>query len=221
MDSVIEIQRQTHEDIERFERALYTLLSRPQPTHSHSLQKEHKASQILDRLFSRIVTLNDLYHDEDARKKELDALSAQSHQNDLSEFYERLNKIQEHHNKYPDAVPLAFDFEIAAFFDEPAQDGDEDFEEEDRMCDSVFYLFNILILFSPIFLVAIALLFSGEEAYGKYLDLYVNHTAYNNLKNIGKRPGYLQYLDLLLVAQSNPVHSDLSKETRFTKDFET
>lgn len=68
---------------------------------------------------------------------------------------------------------------------------------------------------------AIALLFSGEEGYGKYLDLYANHTAYNNLKNIGKRPGYLQYLDLLLAAQNTPVHSDLSRETRSTKDFET
>ena len=153
MDSIIEIQRQTHEDIERFDRALYTLLSRPQATHSHNLQNEHKASQILDRLFSRIVTLNDLYNDEDTRKTELDALSAQSHQNDLSEFYGRLNKIQEHHNKYPDAVPLAFDFEIAAFFEEPAQDGDEDFEEEDRMCNSTFNLLNILnVLLSPILL---------------------------------------------------------------------
>jgi splicing factor 3A subunit 3 len=134
MDSIIENQRQTHEDIERLLRALYTSLSRTQANHSHNLQNEHKASQILDRLFSRIVTLNDLYHDEDARKTELDALSAQSHQNDLSEFYERLNKIQEHHNKYPGTVPLSFDFEIAAFFLEPGQDGDEDFEEEDRMC---------------------------------------------------------------------------------------
>ena len=68
--------------------------------------------------------------------------------------------------------------------------------------------------------IVIALLFSGEEGYGKYLDLYANHTAYNNLKNIGKRPGYLQYLDLLLAAQNGLVHSDLPKETRFTKDFE-
>ena len=132
MDSIIEIQRQTHEDIERFDRALYTLLSRPQATHSHNLQNEHKASQILDRLFSRIVTLNDLYLYEDARKAELDILSAPSHQNDLSEFYGRLNKIQDHYNKYPDAVPPA-DFELAAFLEDPAQDGDEDFEEEDRM----------------------------------------------------------------------------------------
>lgn len=70
-------------------------------------------------------------------------------------------------------------------------------------------------------ILAIALLFSGEEGYGKYLDLYANHTAYNNLKNIGKRPGYLQYLDILLAAQIGPVHSDLPKETRLTKDFET
>jgi len=68
---------------------------------------------------------------------------------------------------------------------------------------------------------AIALLFSGEEAYGKYVDLYTNHTAYNNLKNIGKRLGYLQYLDVLLLAQNGPVHQELPKEARFTKDYES
>jgi splicing factor 3A subunit 3 len=65
------------------------------------------------------------------------------------------------------------------------------------------------------------LLFSGEEGYGRYLDLYTNHTSYCNLKNIGKRPGYLQFLDILLAAENNLVHSDLPKETRFSKDFET
>lgn len=70
-------------------------------------------------------------------------------------------------------------------------------------------------------MLAIALLFSGEEAYGKYVDLYTNHTAYNNLKNIGKRLGYLQYLDVLLLAQNGPVHQELSKEARLTKDYES
>ncbi|KAF8165493.1 hypothetical protein B0H34DRAFT_241401 [Crassisporium funariophilum] len=199
MDSIIEIQRQTHEELERFERALYTLLSRHSNSHDQNLQHEHKASQMLDRISSRVTALNNLYQDEDARKKELDALSGPSHHNDLSEFYSRLGKIQEHHHKYPDALPVGLDLEIAAFLDEPGQDGDDDFEEEDP----------------------IALLFSGEEGYGKYLDLYANHTAYNNLKNIGKRPGYLQYLDLLLAAQTGPIHSELSKDTRLTKDFET
>ncbi|PPR04046.1 hypothetical protein CVT24_010621 [Panaeolus cyanescens] len=198
MDSIIEIQRQTHEEIERLEQALYTLLSRPNTDHARNLQNEHKASQILDRISARKLTLNNLYEDEDARKKELEAISSTGNQNDLSEFYTRLVKVQEHYNKYPDAIPVGFDLEIAAFLDEPGQE-DQDFEEEDP----------------------VALLFSGEEGYGKYLDLYANHIAYTNLKNIGKRPGYLQYLDILLEAQSAPVHSDLPKETRFTKEFET
>ena len=63
-------------------------------------------------------------------------------------------------------------------------------------------------------------MFSGEEQYGKYLDLYANHTAYNNLKKIGKRLGYLQYLDVLLASQSVTVHSELSKECRLTRDYE-
>jgi splicing factor 3A subunit 3 len=68
---------------------------------------------------------------------------------------------------------------------------------------------------------AIALLFSGEEGYGRFLDLYSNHTAYNNIKNIGRRLGYLQYIDALLVAESGPLHSELSSEVRSSKDYET
>ncbi|KAF9076928.1 hypothetical protein BDP27DRAFT_1312845 [Rhodocollybia butyracea] len=182
MDSVIEVQRQTHEEIERFERALYTLLSRNASTHESRLQGEHRAAQVLDRITSRVVALNSLYDDKDAREHEINALSAsQSQQNNLDEFYLRLSKIREHHSKYPDSVAGGFELELASLLEEPNQD-DEDYQEEDP----------------------ISLLFSGEEAYGKYLDLYANHTAYNNLKHIGKRPGYLQYLDLLLEAQSGP-----------------
>ncbi|KAJ7178925.1 hypothetical protein C8R46DRAFT_1071897 [Mycena filopes] len=199
MDSVIEVQRQTHEEVERFERALYTLLSRNAPTHDLRVQTEHRAAQILDRISSRVTTLDAIYEDEDRRRAEIDVLSAPTQQNDLSEFYARLVKIQEHHAKYPDSVPGGFDLELAVLLEEHNQDGaDEDFAEEDP----------------------ISLLFSGEEAYGKYVDLYANHTAYNNLKNIGKRPGYLQYLDLLLLSQTGQVHRDLCKDTRFSKDFE-
>ncbi|KAF8351610.1 hypothetical protein F5887DRAFT_1094502 [Amanita rubescens] len=199
MDSIIEVQRQTHEEIELLETALYTLLSRHQSSHDRKLQAEHRAAQILERIFARVSSVSNVYDDHTSRKAELDLLSANAQQNDLSEFYSRLVKIQEHHTKYPDSVPGGFDLEIAAFVDEPDQEaGDEDFEEEDP----------------------VSLLFSGEESYGKYLDLYAQHTAYCNLKNIGKRPGYLQYLDILMNAQNTPLHSDLSRETRTTKEFE-
>jgi hypothetical protein len=155
MDSIIEVQRQTHEEIERFERALYTLLSRHQPTHEARLQNEHKASQILDRISSRVSALNTLYQDEDARKLELDVLSAPAQANDLSEFYSRLVKIQEHHSKYPDSVPGGFDLELAALLEEPdMENGDEDYEPEDRAF-RVLLLATFLILqyFSYFFLI--------------------------------------------------------------------
>jgi splicing factor 3A subunit 3 len=131
MDSIFEIQRQTHEEIERLERVLSTLLSRQASTQERKLQIEIKAAQILDRICARRTSLYNLYQDQEARKAEQDALSAPSQQNALSEFYARLAKIQEHHNKYPDAVPAGFDLEMAAFLDEPGQE-DEEYEEEDR-----------------------------------------------------------------------------------------
>ncbi|KAI0375800.1 RNA splicing factor PRP9 [Pilatotrama ljubarskyi] len=198
MDSIIEVQRQTHEEIEHLERALYTILAKPQPTHQVRLQNEHKASQLLDRIHSRVVTLNNLYEDQDTRKAEIDAISASAKQDDLSAFYERLGKITEHHVKYPDTVVGGFELELAAFMDDDEELEDEEFEQDDP----------------------VALMFSGEEGYGKYLDLYANHTTYNNLKHIGKRLAYLQYLDVLLAAESHPVHTELPKECRLHRDYE-
>lgn len=131
MDSIIELQRQTHEEIEHFERALYTVLSKSQTTHEARLQTEHKAAQILDRISSRVATLNEQYQYQEPRKVEIDALS--SNTNDLTEFYSRLGKIQEHYAKYPDSVASGFDFELAAFLDD-GQDNvdDEEYEEDDR-----------------------------------------------------------------------------------------
>lgn len=132
MDSILEVQRQTHEEIEHFERALYTVLSKPQSTHESRLQTEHKASQTLDRISARIVTLNNLYEDQDARKVELDRLSAGS-SSDLTEFYARLGKIQEHYVKYPDTVANGFELELAAFLDEDMEEaGEDEYEQDDR-----------------------------------------------------------------------------------------
>jgi splicing factor 3A subunit 3 len=134
MDSIIELQRHTHEEIERYERALYTVLSRPQNSHQARLQNEHKASQILDRISSRVATLNSTYKNEDARKLEIDAISTPSQPGDLSQFYARLGTIQEHHNKYPDAGADGVEFEIAALLDDysPEDYDDDEYVYEDR-----------------------------------------------------------------------------------------
>ncbi|KAF8528796.1 hypothetical protein BU17DRAFT_37424 [Hysterangium stoloniferum] len=203
MDTIIELQRQTHEEIERFERALATVLSKAQNTQQARLSNEHKASQILDRIASRAVALHNLYDDEQARNAEMTLLSTsqvdgKGGRDDLSEFYSRLVKIKDHHHKYPDAAVGGFELELSALLDEPLADGEDEYEEEDP----------------------VSRLFSGEEAYGRYLDLYANHTMYNNLRLLPKRVSYLQYLDILIASQNGPVHRDLPQETRATKDFE-
>lgn len=134
MDSIIELQRQTHEEVEHLERALYTTLSKSQSTHEVRLQNEHKASQLLDRIHSRVVTLSNLYGDQDTRKAEMDALSAPARQDDLSAFYGRLGKIQEHHAKYPDSTVGGFELELAAFMDEAEELDDDEYEQDDREC---------------------------------------------------------------------------------------
>lgn len=138
MDSIIETQRQAHEEIERYEIALYSLLSRSQPTHEVGLQTEHKAAHVLSRISSRVASLKTQYDDEDARKAEINALTAPTQPGDLSEFYARLVKIQDHYNKYPDVTAGAFELELAALLEEGNQDGvDEEFEEEDRAYQSI------------------------------------------------------------------------------------
>ena len=137
MDTLLDLQRQTHEEIERLERALATVLSKPQPNQQARLTNEHKAAQILDRISSRAVALNALYSDEQARNSEIALLSTpQSNgnggQDELAEFYSRLVKIKDHHHKYPDSVVGGFELELSALVDEPLVDGEDEFEEEDR-----------------------------------------------------------------------------------------
>lgn len=65
MDSGIEVQRQTHEELDRLERALAYLLSQKSAQHRDSLVNEHRAKDILDRISERALTLASTYVDTD------------------------------------------------------------------------------------------------------------------------------------------------------------
>ena len=133
MDSIVEVQRQTHEEIEHFERALYQTLAKPVQLHQQKVQAEHQASQILDRIAARVTTLNNLYRNDDTRKQEIEAISGPFKADDLSEFYSRLGKIQEHHAKYPDGIIDGFELELLALTEDPmAEEAEEGYAEEDR-----------------------------------------------------------------------------------------
>ncbi|KAF8307216.1 hypothetical protein DL93DRAFT_140393 [Clavulina sp. PMI_390] len=198
MDSIIEQQRQTHEEVERLEKALAGLITQKGINHDRTLANEHRAKDVLGRINDRITTLSQAYADVDeSRRNEISRLSAPenaSAEEELSEFYARLKAVNDFHRKYPDAASDPFALELEGIMGEMELDEDEE---------------------DPI-----ALLFSGEESYGRYLDLYANHTQYNNLKHISKRVPYLQYLDLLAEAKDGFVHRDIPKATRGLKEYE-
>jgi splicing factor 3A subunit 3 len=223
MDSILEVTRQTHEELERLERALYTVLSKPQPTHQAHIRLDHNAAQILDRISTRLVALDGLYADDQGRDRAIQQLTSSSQTGndangaDLGQFYEKLKTIQDHHAKYPDTLTATdlFELELSALVDDPAAnaasggdrgaDNNDDEGEWDEEDDPI------------------ALQFSGEEQMGQYLDLYVNHVQYTNIKNISRRPGYLQYLDLLLACGNEGMgglHGELGIQLRAGRDYE-
>ncbi|EJU06332.1 hypothetical protein DACRYDRAFT_103277 [Dacryopinax primogenitus] len=199
MDSVIEVQRQTHEEVERLELALSGVLARPSAGHRYNLANQHKAKDLLSRVVDRTVDLNNLYLDpDDERHKEIDILTSKvvpGKPDDLTEFYSRLDRIRSYYVRYPNTNVDGVEEEVAAL----VGDDEDTYDEEDD---------------------PVARLFTGEEAFGRYLDLNSHHALYCNLKHLTKRLGYLQYLDTLIATKDAPIGHELSKDCKSTREYE-
>ncbi|PWN34233.1 uncharacterized protein FA14DRAFT_161694 [Meira miltonrushii] len=180
--SIFEVTRQTHEEVERYTQAAVDVLvsSSTSDITKDSIRKQHQISSLLDRIVSRNATLYNLYGDAsgDMQQERLVLSNASagpsntngaSETDDMEEFYNRLNRIRDYHKKYPNAMPDAFTIDTENA--EGAQDTDMEsgIDNIDRM-------------------------FSGEEMGGRFIDLYIQHDEFLNLKGV-RRITYLQYLD--------------------------
>ncbi|KAI8885730.1 hypothetical protein K501DRAFT_245453 [Backusella circina FSU 941] len=163
MDNVLERQRSAHEDNERLEQAIVDQYMDDAKTHRERLYNEHVVDKFLSRIAEKSQYLYDLYEDKSGLRQS--EMEALSGSSEFSEFYERLKVIKEHHRKYPNEPVEPPEMEFIHL----NQTKDEaDFEELEK-------------------------LFSGEESFGRYLDLNTLHTLYINLKGV-KKLDYLQYL---------------------------
>ena len=176
--SVVEVARQTHEEIERFLQAATDLVSSTSSTASSStLRKEHQTSRMLDAIVSRNYSLYSYYSDAGGdMQDELRKLNEEVGADSLAEFYHRLAKLKDYHKKYPNVMPDVFSAQLDSGTGAEGVDGSKEataaagVEGMDR-------------------------LFSGEEMGGRFLDLYSHHEAFLNLKAV-RRVSYLQYLDI-------------------------
>ncbi|CAD6889671.1 unnamed protein product [Tilletia laevis] len=193
---LFEVARQTHEEIERYEVALADLLLKPASAHKDKLRQKHQVSDILDRITSRHHYLVAFYDSANTdRTDELHAISAQADEDDLfAQFDKRLGRVRAYHEKYPTAPPdtaftLNFDQleHIAGAGGVGASNSSALAESSTSGAAAAGGGGGGAIDF-------LDRMFSGEEAAGKFLDLYSSHTAYNNLKGI-RRLTYLKYID--------------------------
>lgn len=166
METILERQRNAHEDIERTEHAITERLMAHPRTIRDRLQFDHEIAEMLERIGLRAHSLKELYADPLAtRTKEIAALSAAG---GLDNFYDHLSEIKDFHKRYPDerVENLAREYEITL------PDPNVPLDTEDQ----------------------ISKMFSGEEALGRYFDLIALHSAFVNLKR-NRTLTYLKYLD--------------------------
>ncbi|WRT65712.1 uncharacterized protein IL334_002660 [Kwoniella shivajii] len=181
MDSIIETQRSTHEEIERYEQALAEVLLQNPTAQKNITRRDRKAADVLGRLGGLRKELVDFYEDlPGLRPRELQLLSApQAGEDDLAEFYTRYNKIKDFHQRNPGISSR----QMISQVDELVKgDGIQTVHVEGDA--------------EPTIIDPLDSIFSGEEAHGKYLDMLLSHSQYMNLRG-ATRLSYIGFLDML------------------------
>ncbi|KAJ8330744.1 Pre-mRNA-splicing factor sap61 [Batrachochytrium dendrobatidis] len=114
MDS-IELARLTHEELELLEQASVEQLMNKPKMHKERLIVEQRVASFLDQIAEKSQYLLDLYKDDDrSRQNEIQALTCND---DLSEFYDRLKKIKDHHRRIPNEVTIPLS--VSSFLKDP------------------------------------------------------------------------------------------------------
>ncbi|GFF35136.1 splicing factor 3a subunit 3, putative [Aspergillus udagawae] len=162
---VLEEQRFIHEDLERLEQAIADRVAEEPRNIRERLARDHEIAHFLSRIEEQSKRLLEIYQDADKAREK--EIQAISTGEQFDEFYRQLDEIKDFHKRYPNE-PIE-NLERAYKRRQPGE-GEPTGVEIDTM-------------------------FSGEEAYGQFLDLTTLHEDYLNLPGI-KRLSYIQYLDV-------------------------
>ena len=129
------------------------------------LNRDHQISGFLERIQNQSKRLLDIYNDAEGLRTK--EIQSISTGDPFEEFYKQLSEIKDFHRRYPNepVENLERAYKRRAF-----GEGESTTIEVDNM-------------------------FTGEEAFGKFLDLTTVHEEYLNIPN-NKRVTYLQYLQM-------------------------
>lgn len=179
------------------------------------VRRDRKAAEILGRIGTLRKELVEQYEDipgcvsdvtcvipysrpsRRLRPRELALLSAPAPgEDDLAEFYTRFNKIKDFHSRNVGINARQFINELDELVKgDGVQVIQVEGEEEPTVVDRESVRMYCAWMAAD-WNIALDSIFSGEEAYGKHLDLYLSHSQYLNLKG-STRLSYVAYLDML------------------------
>jgi splicing factor 3A subunit 3 len=182
---VLERQRNAHEDIERMEQAIVVRLAEEPRTKYDALLMEHQVAQFLSGIKQQADYLVESYRDETrynpvgectnirARQTEIESMSGKT--NEFDQFYLQLAEIKDIHRRHPN-LPVE---DLERNYRKRPRDETED----DRMS---LYRDNLTI--------AISAMFTGEESWGRFLDIHTFHERFLNLRGVRTNISYIDYL---------------------------
>ena len=128
------------------------------------MNRDHQIASFLDRIHEQSKRLLDIYQDTEGLRTK--EIQSISTGDPFDEFYKQMTEIKDFHRRYPNEPVENLE---RAYKRKAPGEGESSTTEVDNM-------------------------FTGEEAFGRFLDLTTSHEEYLNLSHDIKRVSYLQYL---------------------------
>jgi splicing factor 3A subunit 3 len=182
---ILERQRNAHEDIERIEQAIVVRLAEEPRTKYDSLLAEHQVAEFMTVIQQQSDFLVETYRDESkcvpptlqlltsrARAKEIESMSGST--NEFDQFYQQLAHVKDIHRRFPNLTVEDLERNYRKRSREQM--------DQDRMNPSERLM------------TAISIMFTGEESWGRFLDLTSIHVRFLNLRGVRTNLPYIDYL---------------------------
>lgn len=181
--TLLEVTRASHEEVECLERTIVKDLQTEPPTNKDRLHQSHRVRNMIEKITSTTHKLIEIYEDKDGARK--DEIAALGGQSASSA---NVNVFSAFYDRLKEIREYHRRHTAARYVD--TTDEYELLLKEESVVE-----------------------FTGEEAFGRYLDLHELYNDYINSK-FGKQIEYSNYLDLFLETESIPHKLKLTRQYR-------
>eukprot|EP00735_Rhodelphis_limneticus_P000601 TRINITY_DN1109_c0_g1::TRINITY_DN1109_c0_g1_i1::g.17293::m.17293 TRINITY_DN1109_c0_g1::TRINITY_DN1109_c0_g1_i1::g.17293 ORF type:complete len:509 (+),score=116.49,sp/Q9FG01/ATO_ARATH/37.29/6e-98,DUF3449/PF11931.3/2.3e+03,DUF3449/PF11931.3/1.2e+03,DUF3449/PF11931.3/70,DUF3449/PF11931.3/1.4e-65,zf-C2H2_jaz/PF12171.3/3.3e+03,zf-C2H2_jaz/PF12171.3/2.5e-07,zf-C2H2_jaz/PF12171.3/1.6e+03,zf-C2H2_jaz/PF12171.3/2.2e+02,zf-met/PF12874.2/1.3e+04,zf-met/PF12874.2/8.3e+03,zf-met/PF12874.2/1.4e-06,zf-met/PF12 len=181
--TLLERSRQHHEDVERLCQKIMKDLRTQPKTHKESILQDHRTNNTLNQISEISHTLQEIYLDKDgSRKKEIEDMSGAG-TIVFSHFYDKLKEMKDYHRKFTSDMVIT------------PEGSYNDRIVLDMLADATSNVQRKKFSEADL---DVKVHFTGEEGFGRFLDLHEHFSRFLNLRPVKQRadkPDYIGYLE--------------------------